>query len=221
MRILLTVTMTASVSTLVTGTPSAAKWRRDVLLGANDSLFATLVYAWDQPGSYYLKSDTVFFNLLKNEDGSVVLRKTLWTTVHRTDVNTMVRSVERDSIGRLELNSFFEEYDLVPVPPYARVSERWGVDSTGLYIVEEETFRETILSMKELLSKLPDLSNTEFVDLPRVSGLYALGEKYLYVMLAVGYPYDVPCFEEVLLLDSEKLKEARRRIRDRKDSPIR
>ena len=92
---MLGVVMAASVSTLATGTPSAAKWRREVLMGANDSLFATLVYAWDQPGSYYMKSDTVFINLRRNEDGSVVLRKHLWTTTHRTDVNTMVRSVDR------------------------------------------------------------------------------------------------------------------------------
>ena len=206
---------------VVEGSPERAKWRREILLAANDSLFASLVYSWDQPGTYYTNSDSVAFTLRRNTDGSVVLHQPLWHTVHRMDMDTNVWSSERQSVAPLELNETFGQYALKAIPPYSHTLIRWRIDEVGLYFEsrnqkKDTVLREDVLPMKDVLTRHPELSNFSFGSSPlRIAGVYALNLKYFYILLARGEPADVPCYEKILVLDGERVRSAEKRLSKR------
>lgn len=200
--------------------PNKAKWRREVLLGANDSLFVSLVFSWDQPGTYYQNSDSAALELRRSKDGTLFLKQPLWTTVDRMDPKTNVWSAERSADASFELNETFVRYSLKAIVPYAHPLIQWAIDGKGIYLTargqsdKAKLFREEVLPMKNILAQHPELSSPEFTDPFRISGIYSHDESSFYVVLSAGYPADVPCYEEIVVLDRERLRGVEKRLLD-------
>src|SRR5262245_38979898 len=165
LRIFLFALAILSHSGISLASPEKAKWRREILLAANDSIFAALVYSWDQPGTYYESSDSVAFTLRRNADGSMFLQQSLWNTVHNMDINTNVWSSKQNSMASLELNQVFTQYGLQTVPPYAHPLIQWGLDERGLFFTarnqedKSKLLRTDVLSLREILANHPELSS--------------------------------------------------------------
>ena len=225
-RVFFLLILAASAAGQASSTPYAAKWRREVLLGANDSVFATLVYSWDWPGSHYRSSDTVSVVLRQNETGLLFRQDRLWITTRQTDVDTNVHTVKRDSLGSFELARYFEMYQLAPVPAEGQLDMRWDIDSTGIRFVAADSIRETILSLTELLAKHPELTGSKSSGLPKITGVYSWekraapgsrSRKYYYVLISSGSS-DSPesdCYEEIILLHDDEVRAAGKRVDDR------
>jgi len=215
LRILLFALAILSDSRITLASPEKATWRREILLAANDTSFAALVYSWDWPGTYYESSDSVTFTLRRNTDGSVLLQQPLWNTVHQMDPTTNVWTSKRTSTASLELNEAFAKYGLTPVPPYAHPLIQWALDDRGLYFMsidredKSKILRVDVLSMKDILAGHPELASPEYTNPLRISGIYCIGETLCYyLVLSAGQPSDIPCYEIILSLKPDRVRKA-------------
>ena len=66
-------------------TPDAGYKNREILLGANDSIYISLSIKRSQPGSYYTYSDSTFIKYYGNSSGKLIKKELIRITKYNAN----------------------------------------------------------------------------------------------------------------------------------------
>ncbi len=144
-------------------TPGAGYKNREILLGANDSIYISFSIKRAQPGSYYTYSDSSFLKYFSNNTGKLIKKELIRVTEYKANSDvTQWSSNEVKDLNDVNIGDLFRKYSIDYAFPSAIYSnENITMDEKGLVVSNRDYKNITVLTFSDLLEILSvyDLNN--------------------------------------------------------------
>jgi hypothetical protein len=200
-----------SIAPRVEGSPDPAHWRREVLIGANSQDFFYLEFLWEQKGTYYESTESVFICRASLAQPEEIEKTIIRRIVRRTDPGTGERSAQEDSIPAFDLVEHIRRNQVT-----LAYADSWPSDPEETFAVAEEglvliagAFRFSIMSMADIKKQIPDLQEH-----PRVESIQQVRDNETYLTIVSGYRAgDSSIHQDILVVSNAVLRDAQRELR--------
>lgn len=132
------------LATRVAGSPGAATWYRESLLGENGSHYFLLASTMVNEGTYYRDRELQRILRIDKRSGAVVDSILVRSSEHLVDAATMARSAREEDLPPFDLAGYLRGHGTHA--PYSQDPEfQAELDSTGLYLQLEDR-REVLVA---------------------------------------------------------------------------
>jgi hypothetical protein len=160
----------AFIVSIASGTPDAATWRRQTLLGQNTDHYFRYVAISEHPNSYYAYSRAVRLEKVRKTDRMIVETIRLSEVVWTQNMDTAQWSDAPDSVPSFDLAAYLRVNRVaIPFPNDIFLVRNFVIDSGGVWEVFEDS-RIRLATRAELDRQIPMLGAR-----PRVVGIEETG----------------------------------------------